>query len=446
MAEFYDMPAASPTMELGTLVEWKLSEGDSFESGAVVAVVGTDKANMDVEIFDDGVLLKRLIEEGDEVPAGFPIAIWGTDAGEDIGALLEQFQARKAELESGGAAPAPAPEPEAKAPAAPAAAAEKPKAKAAAPRFAPKSVERTWMGKPISKNFSDPPGDVRAATLTDDRVPASPLARKVAADLGVPLTAVKGSGPGGRVTKDDVEAAAERGSTGFVAQAHEDEVVRNSPMRKTIAKRLLESHLENPTFFLTVEYDASGMVALRKQVKAWNPDAKVSYNDIFVMAVAHTLRRSPKINASWGDKAITRHGRVNVGIAVAVDDGLITPVVFDTDQKSLTQISGEIRELAGLARDGKLQPEQYQGSTFCVSNLGMFGIEEFTAIINPPNAAILAVGALQQKPVVVDGQLTVGWRMKVTMTCDHRVIDGALGAEFLKDLRVFVEAPGRMLL
>ena len=433
MAEFYEMPAISPTMEMGTLVEWKIAEGQSFESAAVVAEVGTDKANMEAEIFDDGVLLKHLVAEGDEIPPGYPIAIWGRSADEPIDALLEAFEARKADLAQGGA---PSEEPAAT-PSTPAT--PTPPAATATPSAV--KVERTWMGRTTHENFMDPPGDIRIAAAPG-RVAASPLARKVAADLGVDLQRLQGSGPGGRIVKTDVEKAP-RGGGGMAARP--DETVRNSPMRKTIARRLLESHQEIPTFFLTATFDMQGFVDLRTDLKSKLPDVRVSYNDILILAVARSLRAHPNINASWGDADITRHGRVDIGMAVALPDGLITPVIRGADAKSLSEIGTETRELAGRARDMKLAPEEYTGGTFTISNLGMMQIEQFTAIINPPEAAILAVGAIESVPVVVDGGFEIGHRMKVTMTCDHRVIDGASGAAFLQTLRKFVESPYLLL-
>lgn len=438
MAEFYEMPAVSPTMELGTLVEWRVQEGEAFKPQTVMAEVGTDKANMEAEIFDAGVLIKHLIEEGDEVPAGYPIAIIGQAADEDIGDLLQQFESRKGELDGGGddatAAAEPAPS---------AATAEPVPAPKAAPRPAPPK-EREWQGKKLSLNFMDPPGDIGAANVAG-RIVASPLAKKIAADKGIDLARLDGSGPGGRIVKDDV-LNAKAAPAGVVAASREDNVVRNSPMRKTIAKRLLESHRDIPTFFLTVDLDMDAFVDLRTDLKAKLPDVKISYNDMLTLAVARALRESPQVNASWGEKSITQHGSVDIGIAVALPDGLITPVVRNADNKTLSQIAAEIRELAGLAKEGKLAPEQYSGNTFTISNLGMFGIQEFTAIINPPATGILAVGALEKRAVFDDdGDLVQAHRMKVTMTCDHRVIDGATGAIFLQAVRRYVESPWLML-
>jgi len=433
MAEFFNLPGVTPTMEEGTLAAWRLQEGEKFESGSVIAEVGTDKATGEAELFDEGVLIKHLVAEGDEIPVGFPIAIIGQSVDEDISGLLKEFEAIKAKAESGGDdAPAAAP-----------AAVE------AAPTPAPKALppvkvatkDREWMGKKLPADVQDPPGDIGAANV-ETRVAASPLARKIAADKGISLGAVTGSGPKGRILKEDVESFKPM-SGGFAAPA--DEVVRNSPMRKTIARRLLESHQDIPTFFLTVDLDMQGFVDFRKTLKANLPDVKVSYNDMLIAAVARALRDVPEANASWGDKAITRHGRVDIGVAVALPDGLITPVLRNADQLKLSEISSEVRELAGRAKAGQLGPDEYTGGTFTISNLGMFGIEHFTAIINPPEAAILAVGGINQVPVVVDGQLTVGWRMKVTMTCDHRVLDGAVGSAYLLALRKYVENPYLMM-
>lgn len=441
MAEFYEMPAVSPTMEVGTLVEWRIAEGASFQSGAVVAEVGTDKANMDAEIFDNGVMLKHLVAEGDEIPPGYPIAIWGRSQDEDITSLLAEFQKRKAQTEPRAeAAPEPGPEPSPapgpKSPDLP----PPPAPRAAAPEAG--EVTRAWMGRSIHTLFADPATPFAAPSA---RVKATPLARKIAAERSIDLHRVQGTGPGGRVVADDLERAPVAPPAPATGPSRGDTRVRNSPMRKTIARRLLESHQQIPTFFLTATFDMQGFVNLRNDLKAKLPDLKVSFNDILVAAVARSLREHPGVNASWGDKDIVRHGRVDIGIAVAVDAGLITPVIRSADTKGLSQLASEVRALASRARDQKLQPEEYTGGTFTISNLGMFGIEQFTAIINPPESAILAVGAIEQVPVVENGTLGTGWRMKVTMTCDHRVIDGAVGAAFLQTLRTYVETPYLLL-
>ena len=456
MAEFYEMPAISPTMEVGTLVEWRVAEGQSFESSTVVAEVGTDKANMEAEIFDPGVMIKHLISEGDEVPPGFPIAIVGQSTDEDISSLLDQFEKRKADMGSGSEGGADngagAPTQEAPAPSeAPAAPAREPAREAPPAPAVTGTVERSWNGTAIHELFYDPPGDIRfggsesaGAGGGNGRVAASPLARKVASELGVDLARLKGTGPGGRITRKDVEEGP-RGPAAPTGAVHEDVVKRHSPMRKTIARRMVESHTTIPTFFLTATFDMQGFVDFRTDLKARLPDVKVSYNDMLIRCVAQALRDHPEVNASWGEKEMTRHGRVDIGVAVAIPDGLITPVIRNADQKPMSVIAGEVRELAGRARDMKLQPDEYTGATFTISNLGMFGIEHFTAIINPPEAAILAVGSIDQIPVVVDGGFEMGWRMKVTMTCDHRVIDGAVGSTFLRTVRKYVESPWLIL-
>ena len=446
MAEFYEMPAISPTMEVGTLIEWRVAEGQSFESSAVVAEVGTDKANMEAEIFDPGVMIKHLIGEGDEVPPGFPIAIWGQSTDEDIAGLLTQFEQRKAALAEGGDAATTESAPAAVTPA-PAA----PETPAASQAPAPVtqvtgSVERNWNGQRIDRLFMDPPGDLRFGGDSASRVKASPLARKVAEEMGVNLARLQGSGPGGRITRADVEQAPQSSRGGDVAvSVREDVTVRHTPMRKTIARRMVESHLDIPTFFLTATFDMQGFVDLRTDLKQKLPDVKISYNDILIRAVAEALTEHPFVNASWGEKEILQHGRVDIGVAVAINGGLITPVIRNANAKSLSQIATEVRELAGRARDMKLAPDEYTNGTFTISNLGMFGIEQFTAIINSPEAAILAVGGIEQVPVAIDGGFEVGWRMKVTMTCDHRVIDGAVGAAFLQTLRKYVESPWLLL-
>ncbi len=440
MAQFYEMPAISPTMEVGTLVEWKIAEGQSFQSTAVVAEVGTDKANMEAEIFDPGVMIKHLVAEGDEVPPGFPIAIWGASTDEDIAPLVSKFTDLKAALDAGDSAP-----PAESAPSASSngAATASPAAKPV--ETATGTVERRWQARSIHNDFYDPPGDIRFGVTSagSPRVAASPLARKVAADLGVDLARVQGTGPGGRIVRADVESAPREGTASVATRA--DERKRNSPMRKTIAKRLLQSHQDIPTFFLTATFDMAAFVELRGELKARLPDVKISYNDILVAAVARALVTHPEVNAQWDGDAIVHKGPVDIGIAVAIDQGLITPVVRGVDRLSLSEIGSQVRELAKRARDQRLVPEEYTGGTFTISNLGMMDIEHFTAIINPPEAAILAVGSIREVPVVVDGSFELGYRMKVTMTCDHRVIDGAVGATFLQTLRSYVESPWLLL-
>lgn len=437
MAEIFVMPQASPTMEVGTILSWMKAEGDSLQPQDAIAEVETDKAAMEIEVFDEGVLLKILVEVGDEVPAGAPIAIIGKSADEDFSDLLAQASAASsapAEVAPAEAAPAPAsPAP---------AAASAPKVAAPPARVGLTAAQRD--GRDVHASIMEMPTFVYEAPEAPAgdlprSVRSAPAARKAARELGVDLTTVTGTGPRGRVLREDVEKAHTTPSAPAAPAGPADEVVRNSQMRKTIARRLKAVYLDAPVFFLTARFDCDRMVAFRSQLKA--AGVKVSYNDLVVKACARALRDVPAVNASWGEDAITRHGRVDIGIAVAIPDGLITPVVRSVDSKGLATISTETRDLVTRARDRKLAPDEYQGSTFTISNLGMMGIEQFTAIINPPESVILAVGSMQQEPVVVDGALSVGWRMKVTLTCDHRVVDGALGAEFLQAVRRYIEHP-----
>lgn len=445
MAQFFEMPQASPTMTSGVLNRWKKKEGDALAPQDAIAEVETDKAAMDVEVFDKGYLLKVLAAEGEEVPAGQPIAILGTRPDEDISALLAEFEARKASAPKAGtptqapapeAAPAPA---QAERPApAPAEPKATPAAEAPARPARPGYVPFTWMDRPVDSAIMEPDVDWEPPT---PRVRSSPAARRAAREHGLELANVHGTGPRGRVTRADVEkaSAAPAPTPATPAAGRPDEVVRNSMMRKTIARRLTEVWQTAPVFYLTATFDCDSLVAFRAQLK--EAELPTSYNVLVVAAVAKALRDVPEVNASWGPDAITRHGRVHVGVAVALDEGLITPVVRDADTRGLRALTAEIKDLADRARARSLKPEEYQGSTFTVSNLGMMEIEHFTAILNPPEAAILAVGSLQQEVVVRDGQVATRWRMRVTMTCDHRVVDGALGARFLSALRKYVEHP-----
>ncbi len=413
MAIKIQMPKLSDTMEEGVIAKWLISEGDTVSSGDIIAEVETDKATMDVEVFDSGTVLKLVPGEGDAVPLGGTIAIIGK-AGEDISSLLDESDS------SSGASVAE----------------EQP---AAAQDAKAEGEGKATDAAPAASSDSD-----------DDRIKASPLARKIAKENGINLSDVSGSGPNGRIVKKDVEnftpaakpAAAPQAST-FVAL--ESKEIKVSQMRKVIARRLSESKFTNPHFYETVDVDMKATIAARKAMNEMN-DVKISFNDIVVKASAVALSRHPEINSSWYEDYITQHGEVNIAVAVAIDDGLMTPVIRHADQKGLLQISADTRELAGLARDRKLQPEQWEGSTFTVSNLGMFGIEEFTAIINPPNACILAVGAIRDTPVVENGQVVPGKRMKLTLSSDHRVVDGAKAAMFLRDIKTLLENPISMLL
>jgi pyruvate dehydrogenase E2 component (dihydrolipoamide acetyltransferase) len=410
------MEALSPTMEEGRLVEWKKREGDTVATGDVLAEVETDKAVMDLVARAPGVMLKHLVPAGTTLAVGKVVGVIGK-AGEEI---------------SAAAVPAPASTPAA--------------AGAAAPKAAP--VTPTAVAQPAVA-VPEP-----VAAVTTGRIKASPLAKKIAADRGVDLARVQGSGPEGRVIARDLDqaVAAPAIPTAYRPIAGEAASFTDVPLsqlRKTIAKRLAQSIGPVPTFYLTSEIDMERVWEAREALNAGSAAdrseagkaSKISINDIIIKAVAAALRQHPACNAWWQDDRIRYWNDVHVSMAVAIEDGLITPVIRHADQKSLRQISAESRELAGRARERRLAPEEYTGGTFSVSNLGMFEIDQFTAVINPPEAGILAVGGTVQKPVVQDGQVVVRRRMRVTLSCDHRVIDGATGAAFLKTLKLMLENP-----
>ncbi|MEE8447584.1 MAG: pyruvate dehydrogenase complex dihydrolipoamide acetyltransferase [Gemmatimonadota bacterium] len=445
MATKVVMAQLSPTMEEGKLVEWKLAEGDPVSQGDIVAEIETDKANMDVEAMGSGVLRKILVQEGVTVPVGTLIGVIA-DPEEDIEPILADAAAAEAPAAPPAAAPTAEPV---------AAPAVEPAVAAPAGEPAP--------GAPAA----DVPPVVPAAR--DGRVKASPVARKMAAELGIALGTIPGSGPGGRIIKQDVEAAAAAGAPaagaavagaaaatpgagGIVRPAAlgegrlRDERIEASQMRKAIARRLAESIGPVPHFFLTTEVDMERALDLRAELNAGLDGFKIGVTDILLKTAAEALVRHPEVNASWEGDVIHHHGRVDLGIAVAVEGGLITPVLRDADRKGLRQITEEVADLIERARARKLMPEEYQGATFSISNLGMFDIEEFTAIINPPEAAILAIGKTRQKPVVEDGEVQVRRRMRVTMSCDHRVVDGATGARFLATFKAMLENPLALVL
>jgi pyruvate dehydrogenase E2 component (dihydrolipoamide acetyltransferase) len=455
MATKVTMEALSPTMEEGRLVKWTKNEGDQVKSGDVLAEVETDKAVMELVARGDGVLRKRLANEGDASPIGTLLAvIAGPD--ENIDALI-----------GGAAAPATASAPAT-------ATAAKPAQENAVPQSSDQSQSEApappqpkaaptataGSGAPAAPRSAAPPprpaappppkgnGSRPGATAAPGgRQRSSPLARRLASDKGIQLGGIQGSGPGGRIVKRDIENAKATGGSARSAAAERlaaEGDFKDVPLtliRKTIARRLSESNGPVPTFFLTAEFDATRGAELRAQLLEMGEQYKVSFNDIVIKAVALALSEHPEVNAHWLTDKIRHFNRIHVAMAVAVEDGLITPVLFDADRMTLWDISAKARELAGKARDRKLMPEEYTGATFTVSNLGMFGIDQFTAIINPPEAGILAIGGVEEKPVVIDGQLEVRQRMRVTMSCDHRVIDGATGAKFLQTLKRYVENP-----
>jgi pyruvate dehydrogenase E2 component (dihydrolipoamide acetyltransferase) len=437
MATKVHMEALSPTMEEGQVVKWHKAEGDAVKSGEILADVETDKATMELTARGDGVLAKVLAGEGQTVPVGQVIAIIAAK-GEDIAALVK---------DAGGNGKG-------------AAAAEAPAAKAPE-KAAAAGTSSATASSPQAAATEAPTGTSSEADTSREggRIKASPLARRMAEASGVDLGRVEGSGPGGRVVKRDVEIAASAPQapavrTGAPAPAWSGsgaaetyEEVKVTQMRKTIAKRLTESLGPIPTFYLTIDVDMERTLAARARVNQLleGTGDKVSVNDFVLKAVAGALRRHPECNAAWHGDHIRRFGHVHLGVAVAVEDGLITPVVKHADMKGLAQISREVKEMAGRAREKKLKPEEYTGATFSVSNLGMFGIEEFTAIINPPEAGILAIGRTEERAVVIGGQIVIRPRMKLTMSCDHRVIDGATGAKFLQTLHGMLEEPAAIM-
>ncbi len=431
MAEIVKMPKLSDTMEEGVVAEWHKKVGDEVKAGDLLAEIETDKATMEFESFQDGVLLHIGVEKGDTAPVDSILAILGKK-GEDIQDLLDSEGAENGAAKEEKEEEAPAKEEKKEAPKA-----EKAEAKEEAPKASAKAEEST-ASKP--KN---------GATSSDGRIKASPLARKMAEDKGIDLGQVDGSGDGGRIVMRDIESftpSASKASTGGAPAGQESYTEENvSQMRKVIAKRLAESKFTAPHFYLTMEIDMGHAMKQRESInKALAPE-KVSFNDLVIKSAAAALRKHPKVNAAWlGDK-IRYNAHVHIGVAVAVDEGLLVPVVRFADSKSLLQINAEVKDYADKARNKKLQPSDWEGNTFTISNLGMFGIEEFTAIINPPDACIMAVGTIVEKPVVKNGQIVVGHTMKVTLSCDHRVVDGAVGSAFLQTFKKYMENPVLMI-
>lgn len=423
MAIKVEMPKLSDTMEEGVIAKWNVKEGDAVESGDIIAEVETDKATMEVEVFDSGTILKILADEGDAVPLGQTMAVIGEE-GEDISDILE-------EAGSSGSADADTEE-----------SSSDEKSEKAADEDQQQKEDEEY--DPV---FEDPDEKKQTTQSSTDngRIKASPLARKMAEEQGIQLADVQGSGPQGRIIKRDIESYEPSKAPAAATVSREDKEHRVSQMRKTIARRLSESKFSNPHYYETIEIDMQAVWDARKKINEIS-ETKISFNDIVVKASAAALRKHPEINSSWQGDKIIEHGDVNVAVAVAVEEGLLTPVIDNTDQKGLQQIATETRELAEKARNRKLQPEEMEGSTFTISNLGMFGIEEFTAIINPPNACILAVGAIKEVPVVEDGEVVPGKRMKVTLSSDHRIVDGAMAAQFLSTLRQMLENPLGILL
>ncbi len=445
MANIIDMPKLSDTMTVGTLVKWLKKEGDDVKTGDMLAEVETDKATMELESFFDGKILKIFVADGSQVAIGDPLCAIGKE-GEKVDAPAPK------------AAPAPVEKPSDNAkPSGEGAATTSKNETEAQPAKLPASAPASAAPAPAPTTSSPRPEGAR--------VKISPLARKLAEEKGIDYSQVTGSGPGGRIVRADIlEAeknppAKKSGGGGFTGGTpartgpiQDERTVPVSNMRGAIARRLLESKTQYPHFYVEIEVDAAPLLALREQLNTGleKEGVKLSVNDFILKASAEALRRVPQVNASWetapnGQGQIRHHGAAHVSFAVAIEDGLITPVVRDAHQKSIFQISTEAKSLGKLAKDKKLKPEQFTGGTFCVSNMGMMGVSRFSAIINPPNAAILAVGSTIKKPVVKNDQIVVGQVMALTLSCDHRVVDGAVGAQYLAALKQLLESPALLL-
>ncbi|WP_435263536.1 pyruvate dehydrogenase complex dihydrolipoamide acetyltransferase [Tenacibaculum sp. nBUS_03] len=424
------MPRLSDTMTDGTVATWLKNVGDKIEEGDILAEIETDKATMEFESFQDGTLLHIGVQEGDSAPVDSLLAIIG-DEGTDVSALIKANEAGNLTSTS--------------------TASDK-----------KEEVKETTNTSSVSSNVETSTMENSSNSSKGGRIFASPLAKKIAKDKGINLAEIKGSGENGRIIKKDVEnytpsvkvetkanSSAPKTSTSatvtsFAIAGESTEEVTNSQMRKAIAKSLSNSKFNAPHFYLNIEVDMDNAIASRKIINQM-PDTKVSFNDMVVKACAMALRRHPQVNTSWSDSATLFHKQIHVGVAVAVPDGLVVPVLKHADHMNINEIDIQVRDLATRARNKKLSLEEMQGSTFTVSNLGMFGIESFTSIINQPNSAILSVGAIVEKPVVKNGQIVVGNTMKLTLACDHRTVDGAVGAQFLQTLKTYLENPVTML-
>ncbi len=424
MATIINMPRLSDTMEEGVVAKWLKQVGDKVEEGDILAEIETDKATMEFESFYEGVLLYVGIPEGESAKVDSLLAIIGPE-GTDVNEMIASHQGADSPSES----------------------------------LEPTSAE---VVEDTPAKVEETPVDVSSSSTTRERIFASPLAKKIAKDKGINLSDVKGSGENGRIVKKDLENYAPASATSvevapvqyeqssspvkpYVPVGEEKvEEVNNSQMRKVIAKRLGESKFTAPHYYLTIELDMDNAIASRKTINSL-PDTKVSFNDMVVKACAMALQKHPQVNTSWNESTTKFNHHIHIGVAVAVEDGLLVPVLKFTDQMSLTQIGTSVRDLAGKARNKKIAPNEMEGSTFTISNLGMFGIQEFTSIINQPNSAILSVGAIEQKPVVKNNEIVVGNTMKITLACDHRTVDGATGAQFLQTVRAYIENPVTML-
>ncbi len=435
MAKILGLPKLSPTMEEGTLVQWSKKEGDSVDVDDLLAEVETDKATMEFRSFDKGTLLKLLVDEGTTLAPDQPVAILGQE-GEDIQELLDQVKGSSSKSESSAG-----------------------EQKESDPREEQESAKTPDSGSQRVGGENLPEGAEQAehegaAESPSDRVLASPLVRKLAREQGIDLGSLAGSGPKGRIIKRDLDGA-ESSSTRaqqsqqVPRQTQEDRDEPLSSMRRTIARRLTESKQQVPHFYLSAKLDAGLLWKARQEINAKLKESgeKISLNDFVVKACAIALRRVPQANASFLGKVIRYYGRIDISVAVAIPDGLVTPVVRHADQKGVLEISREIKDLAQRAKNKKLKPEEMQDGTFSVSNLGMYGIDNFSAVINPPEGAILAVGAVTEEAVMLpSGEVGKGRRMQVTLSCDHRVVDGAVGAAWLREFRTLIEQPLSMLL
>ena len=422
MAEIVRMPKLSDTMTEGTVAAWHKKVGDKVKSGELLAEIETDKATMEFESYVDGILLYIGVEKGKTVAVDSLLAVFGKE-GEDVSAIVAAEGAAPAAKAEAPVAAAPAPS-------APAPVAEAPKP--AAPVSAPVVVSA-----PVAVSAPKP--------VNDGRMRVSPLAKKLAEDKGLPLQYIPGSGDGGRIVRRDIDAfmAGAAVQSASAVESYTEENV--SQMRKTIARRLAESKFTAPHFYLTMEIDMGRAVEARAAINAAT-GSKVSFNDMVIKATSLALKQHPKVNSSWRGDTIRYNHHVHMGVAVAVDEGLLVPVVRFADTKSLAQINQEVKVFVDKAKNKKLQPSDWEGNTFTISNLGMFGIEEFTAIVNPPDACILAVGAIREVPVVKNGTVVPGHTMKLTLSCDHRVVDGASGSAFLQTLKAMLEEPVLMFI
>jgi pyruvate dehydrogenase E2 component (dihydrolipoamide acetyltransferase) len=414
MAEIVRMPKLSDTMTEGTVSKWLKKVGDKVKSGEILAEIDSDKATMEFESFYEGVLLYIGIPDKKAAPVDAILAIIGKQ-GEDVAKILEAEKAasQKSEVKSQ-------------------------KETAVAPKIETKKEVVERKAEPVVQSSGK---TYQPIENTGERIKASPLAKKLAKDQNLRISLIGGSGDGGRVVKKDIENFLHFSNgkpSASMKESYTEESV--SQMRKTIAKRLSESKFTSPHFYLTMEINAEELVKMRSTINEVS-STKLSYNDFIIKATAASLREHPKVNASWLGDVIRYNNHIHIGVAVAVDEGLLVPVVKFADGKTLSQIAGEVKGFAQKAKDKKLQPKDWEGNTFTISNLGMYGIEEFTAIINPPDACILAVGGIKEVPVVKDGKVVPGVTMKVTLSCDHRVVDGALGADFLQTLKTLLENP-----